>query len=535
MEAAIVLIDHGIHISATPDQLSDASGWVTVSWGGVRDPSSDDWIGAYSQTPFEISSAPAKYQFCNFSAAYLQTGHGALQMQLINMRAPYTFVFFRNGTIFPLAVALSNSVGFTNYNYPMQVHLSLTHNATEMQVSWTTLDAAEPQVLWGVTSGQYKWHSAASSNTYTKAQLCAAPATTVGWMDPGLFHTAVMSPLLPDTTYFYVVGDTYGYSEEFTFRSPPLVVAQSSFRFLAFGDQGKAEIDDTREHWNDEVASLNTSRLLSAEVASGQYPLVVHIGDIAYAVGYSAQWDQFMAQIQPVAANAAYMTCIGNHERDCPNSGSLFYGNDSGGECGIPYETRFVMPRPSFGQPWYSFDYGSVHFILFSTETVFAVDSPQYQFLQQDMASVDRSKTPWVVLGGHRPMYISSTYDQGYDSDQIVAQLLRDQLEPLLFQYKVDVALWGHHHSYQRTCGVYRSACMPPNADGSQGATVHVVIGMAGFDSSTNVLVPQPEIFKFVDAYTHGYTRWSATQTTLTVEFVSDIDGRVLDSFALSK
>ena len=33
--------------------------------------------------------------------------------------------------------------------------------------------------------------------------------------------------------------------------------------------------------------------------------------------------------------------------------------------------------------------------------------------------------------------------------------------------------LWGHHHSYQRTCPVYNETCM-------DGAPVHVIIGMAG-------------------------------------------------------
>ena len=32
---------------------------------------------------------------------------------------------------------------------------------------------------------------------------------------------------------------------------------------------------------------------------------------------------------------------------------SLFSGQDSGGECGIPYVYRFAMPRPSLNEPWY--------------------------------------------------------------------------------------------------------------------------------------------------------------------------------------
>ena len=33
------------------------------------------------------------------------------------------------------------------------------------------------------------------------------------------------------------------------------------------------------------------------------------------------QWDEFFDQVQPVATQLPYMVCIGNHERDFPNSG----------------------------------------------------------------------------------------------------------------------------------------------------------------------------------------------------------------------
>ena len=37
-----------------------------------------------------------------------------------------------------------------------------------------------------------------------------------------------------------------------------------------------------------------------------QTDLVLHIGDISYAVGYSAQWDRFLDQIKPVASRVPY-------------------------------------------------------------------------------------------------------------------------------------------------------------------------------------------------------------------------------------
>ena len=57
---------------------------------------------------------------------------------------------------------------------------------------------------------------------------------------------------------------------------------------------------------------------------------------------------------------------------------------------------------------------------------------------------------------------------------------------------QVDLTLQGHHHTYQRTCALYRGACQPPRPDGSQTAPVHLVTGHAGAGLSLNVANPLP-------------------------------------------
>jgi len=60
------------------------------------------------------------------------------------------------------------------------------------------------------------------------------------------------------------------------------------------------------------------------------------------------------------------------------------------------------------GRDYYSFDHGPIHFVQFSTEVNFEPGSDQYAFVTADLAAVDRSKTPWIIAGFHRP-YITPT------------------------------------------------------------------------------------------------------------------------------
>jgi hypothetical protein len=297
---------------------------------------------------------------------------------------------------------------------------------------------------------------------------------------------------------------------------------------VAFGDMGKAEVDGSLEHW-EEVPSRNTTDLIRAGLQDTD--LVLHIGDISYAVGYSSQWDTFMDQIEPIASYVPYMTCIGNHERDFPNSGSVWDGVDSGGECGAPYETRFKMPRPSLDKPWYGFDHGNIHFTIMSTEHNFTSGSEQWNFLTNDLKSVDRSVTPWLVMAGHRPMYV----DSNFTNDQYVATLLRQNLEDAMYAAKVDLALWGHHHSYQRMCQIYQGACVTTPDQTGYYAPYHMVIGMAGmWLSSASVPSTPPSWLSYI-ALEYGFTRIRTTSKTLTLEFVADGDGQTQDVLTIKK
>lgn len=506
--------------------------WVNVTWTGVQNPSSNDWIGVYSppvngSTIDHSLHAPIKFQYANFSLSHLQKGTGLLSFRLVNMRADVIMGFFTGGFDNPTLVAVSEVISFAHPNEPLQGHLSYGGNPSQMILTWVTADVGTPEVVWFAPGADgLNYRKEANTTTYTAKDMCGSPATDFGYRDPGMIHQVVMDNLKPEYKYEYKFGDDkYGWSPVYVFKAPPLPSPNATVKFIAYGDMGNGQEDDSRQKEPGQQPALNTTRGIKGEILSTD--VVLHIGDISYARGYASVWDEFFDQIQDIATYAPYMVCIGNHERDFPKSGSFYEGTDSGGECGVPYEKRFPMPRPSLDEAWYGFDYGSVHIVLMSTEHDFQPQSAQYKFLDQHMSGVDRTVTPWLIFAGHRPMYVDSTNAAADDGDLTVAEQLQKNVEPLLKKYKVDLALWGHHHSYQRTCPLYQGVC-----DENEGIT-HVIIGMAGQSLSQNLRPQTPAWIKVADDRHYGYSRFVANSTTLLFEYMRN-DGAVPDSFQLN-
>eukprot|EP01116_Phalansterium_solitarium_P017202 TRINITY_DN4173_c0_g1_i1.p1 TRINITY_DN4173_c0_g1~~TRINITY_DN4173_c0_g1_i1.p1 ORF type:complete len:586 (-),score=221.07 TRINITY_DN4173_c0_g1_i1:325-2025(-) len=509
---------------ASPLVLENNGDWVNVVFSSDQ-PQADDIVAVFTPSTVQLNeTSPVKYQYANMSETYLSTGKGQLQFRLVNMHDDYVFVMLRNESR-PTVFGRSNAVAFRNPAQPMQGHISLTGKPSEMRVSWqNAIDQVEQMIQWGFSSGSYSNWAQSQFDTYAPSDLCGSPARDYGWHEPGLLHTYVITGLQAGQQVFYQFGSKDNWSPEYSFMAPKPASAAAEVFIAAYGDMGKGEVDGSLEHW-EELPALNTTKNVYALVE--QLDLVLHIGDIAYAVGYSTQWDEFMDEIQPTAARVPYMVGIGNHERDYEETGP-WTGKDSGGECGVPYEHRFLMPRvdgQGEDQPWYSFDLGPVHVVVMSTEHDFNVSSAQYAFLARDLSSVNRSVTPWLIFSGHRPMYIDSNNTVGQAADQPVAQQMRDNLEPLLYQNQVNLALWGHHHSYQRSCPVYRQQCIAPSSPTAYAAPVHVVIGMAGMGLTQNLEVQPPSWLQIADDQEWGYSTIYANATALHMQFFSNVAG----------
>lgn len=316
---------------------------------------------------------------------------------------------------------------------------------------------------------------------------------------------------------------------------------------------GKAEADGSNEYNDFEPGSLNTTYQLIKDLKN--IDMVVHIGDICYANGYLSQWDQFTAQVEPIASTVPYMVGSGNHERDWPGSGS-FYGNlDSGGECGVPAQNMFYVPAENREQFCYSIfnillkealhkreiilhsmDYGMFRFCIANTELDWRPGTEQYKFIEHCFSSVDRQKQPWLIFLAHRVLGYSSASFYG-DEGTTEEPMGRESLQSLWQKYRVDIALYGHVHSYERTCPVYENVCVAKGSSHYSGAftaTTHVVVGGGGASLADYAGVRAR--WSHVQDRDYGFVKLTAfNHTTLLLEYRRSRDGSVHDHFTVSR
>jgi Calcineurin-like phosphoesterase/Iron/zinc purple acid phosphatase-like protein C len=233
------------------------------------------------------------------------------------------------------------------------------------------------------------------------------------------------------------------------------------------------------------------------------------------------------------------------------------------------------------GNFWYSFDYGLAHFIALDSETDFPY-SPEYpflrdlsgnetaskesqtyitdsgpfgaidgnnwkvnsayqqiQWLEKDLAAVDRTKTPWIIAMSHRPMYSSMT--ASYQPN------VRNAFEPPLLQYSVDAYISGHIHWYERLVPLGRNGTIAQSSivnantyrTGTNSSMVHIINGMAGNIESHSMLDPGAPVLNItavLNQKDYGFSTFTFhNETTATWNYIKGGGSGAGDSLVLVK
>ncbi|OZJ01427.1 hypothetical protein BZG36_05750 [Bifiguratus adelaidae] len=407
-------------------------------------------------------------------------------------------------------------------------------------------------------------------------------------------HHVTLQDLKPNTKYYYTVtgenchecpeNEVYSFSTSLPAgdKTPYSIAVVVDLGLM--GPQGLSTKVGTGAANPLGPNDTNTIQSLVQNIDS--YDFLWHTGDIAYAdywlkeeiqgylsnttlTGgaelYETMLESFYDEMQPISSVKPYMVGPGNHEANCDNGGTtdpvhnITYTYDIclPGQLNFTgYINHFRMPSKEsngVGNFWYSWDHGLVHYIQLDTETdlgngILAPDAPggpedensgpfgsypneQVDWLAKDLASVDRSVTPWIVVGAHRPWYASYA-----NKSSAICTVCKNAFEPLLNKYEVDLVMHGHIHFYERNAPM-KNGVVDPNELNNPSSPWYIVNGAAGhYDGLDPLQYPIQNYSRYTTDQAYGWSRITVHNAThLTQEFVASRNNTVLDSATLYK
>ena len=318
-----------------------------------------------------------------------------------------------------------------------------------------------------------------------------------------------------------------------------------------------------------------TIQRLAINFNSSQF--CIHPGDFGYADGwplkshgvknydgidaYQVILEQFYDQLAPIASRKPYMVGPGNHEAKCALEGKeaktcpigqnnftdFLHRFDRTMPAAFPSASKNHTARQSaavarrLANPpfWYSFEYGMAHIVMLDTETDivgapdvtnvihgFGRKEQQRAFLEADLASVDRTVTPWLLTAGHRPWY---------GAGGNLCSQCRDYFEDIFYGYGVDMAIFGHVHNTQRFYPVYRGVS-DKKRNKDPVAPAYIISGGAGNIEGIHPIGPKPPYTAFTYDDDFAYTTIHIVDRNhMIVDFIRSATGEVIDTSTLYK
>ena len=360
-------------------------------------------------------------------------------------------------------------------------------------------------------------------------------------------HEVTISGLNADTKYYYSVGnsnlDFTTPDNSYFFKTNPAIGVAHPTRIWVTGDAGTGKSGqlDVRDAYLNYVGTTEKADLW------------LMMGDNAYEHGREADYHMGLFSVYgSILKNTVSFPAAGNHD---------FYGEASPlTETGTYYDI-FALPKngecggvPSGTESYYSFDYGDIHFVCLES---YGLDrdstAAMGTWLKDDLANTDAK---WLIAYWHYAPYTKVGHDSDDPSDHSGRAIdMRENFNPILERYGVDLVLSGHSHGYERSFLLnghygYSSSLTPsmivdstsgkadqtgaylkPNLLTSNNGTVYVVCGSSGKLSSTSIT--HPAMFTTNTDYL-GSVVIDITKDTLECKFLNE-NGIIQDYFHVVK
>jgi 3',5'-cyclic AMP phosphodiesterase CpdA len=302
---------------------------------------------------------------------------------------------------------------------PDRVVLTWKGDPTSSQaVTWrtdTSVRRAEAQVGLANESGRnLKWTTVAAVTTPHTSSLGEAH-----------YHSVEFTGLEADTLYAYRVGDGVNWSEWFHFQTAARGARR--FSFIYFGDAQ----NDIRTHWS------RVFREAFREAPRAAFTL--HAGDLINNAHHDGQWGEWFGAPAWVNATIPVVPSPGNHEYAKLDEKD----EKSPRVLSINWRPQFTLPEngpkgvPELTETAYHFDYQGARIISLDSN---ARQEEQVPWLREVLRSNNQR---WTILTFHHPVFSPA---RNRDNAK-----LRELWKPVLDEFKVDLVLTGHDHTYARS------------------------------------------------------------------------------------
>ncbi|MBE8949628.1 MAG: metallophosphoesterase [Quinella sp. 3Q1] len=246
----------------------------------------------------------------------------------------------------------------------------------------------------------------------------------------------------------------------------------------------------------------------------------VNVGDLVDNGEDSAQWEDWLAQIENFLPQIPFAPVMGNHET---------YTRDWKVREPVAYLNYFATPDngvKNFSRRFYSFDCGAAHIAILDSqwdELGREIIDAQKNWLRQDMFSTDK---PWKIIFIHKDVlqYRINGRPERREGFSEVGEIFMPEIESL----GVDVVFTAHLHTY-------RNRGRLKNFRADEAGTLYILTGLSGnvrygglwIDHALDkVIAPQPE--------TDNYLTLELDAQTLTVKCFLP-NGELIDETILQK
>jgi predicted phosphodiesterase len=225
-----------------------------------------------------------------------------------------------------------------------------------------------------------------------------------GSKNNGNLYEAKLSDLRPNSVYYYRLVSP---GNNKWFKTKTFLDNQEDMTFVAMGDSRS----------NPEIFA----KIMSA--SGGANPdLIISMGDLVESGGEYEQWgDFYFPVVRGIAESKPIVSTLGDHEGD-GDDGELF--------------RYFLRTDQAVDKQWFSFDYGSAHFI--SLDYRHADSKEMIDWFIKDITS---SSKKWNFVYMHRPCYNLGGHASAWG---------RETWPELFSKYNVDIVFAGHSHLYER-------------------------------------------------------------------------------------